>query len=147
MSILENNQDGKTENEIEIALDSEEGERLHTAVLVLLLFLLVSFAAFALGKLSAKTESSKGLTVETVAPDLSENKLARPPVASTSEAPAGASNKEAPFLVGSRNSDKYHFPWCSGAKRINAENTVSFASYEEARKAGYVPAQNCEGLE
>ncbi|TSC60055.1 MAG: Extracellular nuclease [Parcubacteria group bacterium Gr01-1014_107] len=51
------------------------------------------------------------------------------------------------MLVGSKNSDKYHFPWCSGAKRIKEENKVYFASAEEARASGYTPASNCKGLE
>lgn len=50
-------------------------------------------------------------------------------------------------VVGSKNSDKYHFPWCSGAKRIKEENLVTFASIEKARTAGYIPAKNCKGLE
>ena len=50
-------------------------------------------------------------------------------------------------VVGSRNSDKYHYPWCSGAKRITDTNKVEFTSIEEARQAGYQPAGNCPGLE
>lgn len=50
------------------------------------------------------------------------------------------------IVVGSKNSDKYHYPWCSGAKRIAEANKIVFSSIEEARKAGYVPASNCKGL-
>lgn len=49
-------------------------------------------------------------------------------------------------LVGSKNSDKYHLPWCSGAARIAEENKVYFGSVEEAKRAGYTPAANCDGL-
>lgn len=49
-------------------------------------------------------------------------------------------------FVGSKNSDKYHLPWCSGAQRIAEENKVWFASVADATDAGYTPAQNCEGL-
>ncbi len=55
-------------------------------------------------------------------------------------------SQENGIVVGSKNSDKYHYPWCSGAKRIAEENKITFASIEEARKAGYVPASNCKGL-
>ena len=48
--------------------------------------------------------------------------------------------------VGSKNSDKYHLPWCSGAARIAEENKVWFASKEEAEAAGYTPAANCKGI-
>ena len=37
----------------------------------------------------------------------------------------------------------YHFPWCSGARRIKEENKVSFASEQLAITAGYRLAINC----
>ena len=48
--------------------------------------------------------------------------------------------------VASKNGSVYHFPWCSGAKRINDENKVWFTTKEEAEQAGYRPASNCKGL-
>lgn len=48
--------------------------------------------------------------------------------------------------VGSKNSTKYHLPWCSGAARIAEENKVWFESKEAAAAAGYTPAANCKGL-
>lgn len=57
----------------------------------------------------------------------------------------GAGETQGKF-VGSKNSNKYHLPWCSGAKRIKPENQIWFQSEEEARKAGYEPAGNCPGL-
>jgi hypothetical protein len=48
--------------------------------------------------------------------------------------------------VGSLNSDKYHLPWCSGARSISEENQVWFESKEEAEAAGYTPAANCKGI-
>jgi hypothetical protein len=48
--------------------------------------------------------------------------------------------------VASKNSTKYHLPWCSGAARIAEENKVWFASKEEAAAAGYAPAANCKGI-
>jgi len=49
-------------------------------------------------------------------------------------------------LVASKNGTVYHFPWCSGAQRINEENKIWFTSQEEAQAAGYRPAANCKGL-
>ena len=49
-------------------------------------------------------------------------------------------------VVASKNGTKYHLPWCSGAKRINEANKITFASKAEAEKAGYTPAANCPGL-
>ncbi len=50
------------------------------------------------------------------------------------------------LYVGSKNSDKYHLPWCSGAKRITESNKVFFNSKAEAEAAGYTPAGNCKGI-
>jgi hypothetical protein len=57
-----------------------------------------------------------------------------------------AASALAPY-VGSRRSDKYHYPWCSGAKRISPENRIQFRSAQAAADAGYEPAQNCAGLQ
>lgn len=46
-------------------------------------------------------------------------------------------------VVVSKNSDKYHYSWCSGAKRIKPENQVWFTSTAEAESKGYVLAGNC----
>jgi len=48
--------------------------------------------------------------------------------------------------VGSKNSNKYHLPWCSGARRIAEHNKVWFSSKAEAEAAGYTPAGNCKGI-
>jgi hypothetical protein len=48
--------------------------------------------------------------------------------------------------VASKNSTVYHFPWCSGAKRISDSNRITFKTKEEAEQAGYRPAANCKGL-
>lgn len=50
------------------------------------------------------------------------------------------------LYVGSRTSDKYHLPWCSGALRMKEENKVWFSSKEEAEARGYSPASNCRGI-
>lgn len=46
-------------------------------------------------------------------------------------------------VVVSKNSDKYHYGWCSGAKRIKSENQIWFNSAKEAESKGYVLAGNC----
>ena len=57
------------------------------------------------------------------------------------------SNLKSPKLdtrvVVSKNSDKYHYSWCSGAKRIKPENQIWFTSAQEAESKGYVLAGNC----
>jgi len=46
-------------------------------------------------------------------------------------------------VVVSKNSDKYHYSWCSGGKRIKPENQIWFNSAQEAEAKGYVLAGNC----
>ena len=47
-------------------------------------------------------------------------------------------------VVGSKNSDKYHYSWCSGGKRIKPENQVWFENESFAQQAGYTLAGNCQ---
>jgi methylphosphotriester-DNA--protein-cysteine methyltransferase len=46
--------------------------------------------------------------------------------------------------VGSKKSDKYHYPTYKWAKKINPENLVTFASAKDAQTAGYVPCKVCK---
>lgn len=46
-------------------------------------------------------------------------------------------------VFASRNSNKYHFPWCSGTKNIKPENMIVFENENAAIAAGYILAGNC----
>jgi len=46
--------------------------------------------------------------------------------------------------VGSKKSNKYHYPTCSSAQRIKPGNLVTFNSAQDARAAGYVPCKVCK---
>ncbi len=46
--------------------------------------------------------------------------------------------------VASKASDKYHFPHCEWAKKIKAENLITFETAKEARAAGYLPCKVCK---
>lgn len=46
-------------------------------------------------------------------------------------------------VVVSKNSNKYHYSWCAGAKRIKEENKIWFNSVQEAESGGYALAGNC----
>jgi len=48
------------------------------------------------------------------------------------------------MLVGSVNSDKYHWPDCPSAKKISPQNQIWFDSEKEAQAADYVPCGNFE---
>ena len=112
-------------------------------VLVFSIIVLVGVAGFGLGRLSALEEDRTPVEI------LSSQGGAV--VASVEEVGEGNDGAVAPqasagLLVGSKNSNKYHFPWCPGAQRISEQNKVWFSSAEEAKKAGYEPASNCKGL-
>lgn len=47
-------------------------------------------------------------------------------------------------FVGSKKSDKYHYPTCEWAKKIKPENLVTFISVDEAIKGGYIPCKVCK---
>jgi hypothetical protein len=46
--------------------------------------------------------------------------------------------------VGSKTSNKYHYPDCKWAKMISSERLITFKSVEEAQKAGYKPCPTCK---
>lgn len=123
------------------------------------LVLLIASASFGLGKLSRVLETRKPVvirqnqvnsvtegqsgSVSEVQPktvEVKNNTLSASAVSATKPAPGAES------VVASKNGKKYHFPWCSGAKRISDANKIIFANSDEARKAGYTPAVNCKGL-
>lgn len=104
------------------------GDFLSSDFLIVLLVVLVGFASFGLGRLSALEEQRPAVTVT-----------------------KAAVNNEQPMriggqLVASRKGSKYHFPWCPGARAMNENNKIWFDSIEDAQRAGYTPAGNCKGL-
>jgi hypothetical protein len=53
---------------------------------------------------------------------------------------AANSNNSQGIIVASKNSNKYHWPWCAAAKNIKPENQIWFKSEAEAKAAGYTPS-------
>jgi hypothetical protein len=49
-------------------------------------------------------------------------------------------------VVASKGGTKYYAPACKGVERIAPENKVWYDSPADARREGYEPADNCEGL-
>lgn len=126
--------------------ESEVREKALTAVVILL----VGTASFGLGRISAIEDRKEPVKIENlplqahISSAFADNKQN----SSNENSQNGESYlKEGGFLIASKSGGKYHFPWCSGAKRILEENKVYFLSVEEARTAGYEPAANCKGLE
>lgn len=110
---------------------------------VVLVIILVGGASFGLGRLSMIESTRAPVEIQ-----YEEGQL----VSQGANVAKSTSRKEALLpsasgqYVASRNSTKYHFPWCAGAQRIKEENKIWFDSKEEATRAGYSPAANCDGL-
>ena len=105
------------------------------------LIILIGFAGFGLGRLSVIEDNREEVRIE-----FPEHLSAS--VLNADKTPAGASAPASVqgLLVASKNGSKYHFPWCSGGKRISEKNKIWFDSVDEAKKSGYTPAANCKGL-
>lgn len=101
-----------------------------------LCLIFVSTISFNLGKINSLKQTP--ITIDGVAADIYS--------ASNQEGIIKTNNKPTVVdrrVVVSKNSDKYHFTWCSGAKRIKEENKIWFADEAAAQAAGYTKAGNC----
>lgn len=150
---------------INTVMERLKSREFYTVVLILL----VGLASFGLGRLSKleearvpiRIEQQSASTVSSFPPDpfqrgSTESARGRgfeedtAGVSSANGQELAADNSSAPAqggqIVASRNGNKYHFPWCSGAQKIAEANKIWFSSIEEAREAGYTPASNCKGL-
>lgn len=107
---------------------------LKSDILSVIVIVLVAFVGFGLGRLSKIEEGRTPVSVENMGASVG-----------SSLGPSEVLTEEGGF-VASKNSSKYHFPWCPGALRIKEENKIWFSSREEAEKVGYSPAANCKGL-
>lgn len=67
-----------------------------------------------------------------------EGKVAGAETVQSAEGEVQSAGAGSCLFVGSKNSNKYHSPSCSYAKRIKPENVVCFHSKEEAESKGYV---------
>ena len=126
------------------------GERIfdNQIIFTTLIIILVSFSSFGLGRLSKIEENKKPLSIY--------DNIARADnlasiITTESKEPVEVQPPQLGLVAGgkyiaSKNSDKYHAPWWSGAQRINEENKIWFDSKEEAERAGYTPASNCKGI-
>ena len=114
------------------------------------LIFLVGMASFGLGRLSVLWPTKEPITIESqtnadYTQTNAENKQTGAGVI-LRESASGPRESALGKYIASKNGMAYHFPWCPGAQRIKEENKVWFQSKEEAEKAGYKPAGNCEGL-
>jgi len=106
--------------------------------------ILISLISFAAGRLAAPGPEKQPITIERVTSSASANSAFQNII--SGEETQVLEGRTSGLYVGSKNSDKYHLPDCSGAKRIAEHNKIWFNSKEEAEGLGYKPAANCEGL-
>ncbi len=115
-------------------------------IFVCIIIILVAFGSFGLGRLSKTEESRNTLRIDNLKASIintGKKHGKREPNEQIQPLPLSTLGGT---YVGSKNGSKYHFLWCSGAKRIKDGNKVVFNTIEEARGAGYTPAGNCRGL-
>lgn len=106
-------------------------------IVVILIIIFVGLGGFGMGRLSVST-GNIDVPVKLINEVSSRE--------SQSASSLNSFKNEAGLVVASRNGTKYHYPWCSGAKRMKEENKVWFDSITSARAVGLSPAANCKGL-
>ncbi|QQS61224.1 MAG: hypothetical protein IPN70_05055 [Candidatus Moraniibacteriota bacterium] len=118
--------------------------KFHFLIVAIIFF--SSVVSFEIGFLYAQEKNQKPLILEQVREDCPKCALSNKEESSTvlgqtvSKENTGeglSGNKADCLFVGSKNSDKYHSPTCSWAKRIKPENIRCFKNAEEAKQAGY----------
>ncbi len=117
----------------------------HSDLYVAAFIFLVGLASFGLGRLSFLWPNKEPIEItmpDTVNTIYEEGKDG---YNSASKEKASIVSIQGKY-VASKNGTAYHYPWCPGALKIKEVNKVWFNTKEEAEKAGYKPAGNCEGL-
>lgn len=130
-------------------------EKYETKTVLAIGLILVAILSFEMGTLQGQNWKQKPLIIERPieaidTPEKAESTLETQNLASGSmsggavinsgveQNSANLTGAECVF-VGSKNSDKYHLPSCTWAKRIKPENIVCFKSTEDAKSKGYIP--------
>lgn len=111
--------------------------------LIIIIIILSSLASFGLGRLSKIEENKTPIIIEGSSTGNSAAVIKAGLPIKQIGLPAEQIGGN---YVASKNGTKYYFPWCGAAQKISEKNKITFASKEEAEKAGYQPATNCKGL-
>lgn len=114
------------------------------------LFVALSLGSFLLGRASVGVGNTpvsveEGAVVIVATEPTSNAALSATTTTTTPQVTGILSPAEGGY-VASKSGEKYHLPWCSGAKSIKEENKIWFRTKEEAEAAGYTPAANCKGI-
>lgn len=103
---------------------------------------LVGMASFGLGRLSVLWPKKEPITITNGQLPVTDNSISKKASGEEASVSAAVEGK----YVASKSGAAYHYPWCQGALKIKEANKIWFQTKEEAEKAGYKPAGNCEGL-
>lgn len=120
---------------------------------VVLIFgvILVAMISFGLGRLTVTQTTKEPVVIENqragvldnVEQNLNQDNAGQntnnEKSSSSANQKSDAASSEKGIIVASKNGTKYHWPWCSWAKKIKPENQAWFSSEAEAKAAGYEP--------
>lgn len=109
-------------------------------LLVAILFVVVTFLAFGLGRLSALQQTAPPVAFV-------DGPYTAGTASTQAESTQPITTAATGAIVASKKGTKYHFPWCPGAQQMSESNKIYFDNEAAARAAGYTPASNCKGLQ
>jgi len=107
-------------------------------ILLTIGIILIALISFGAGRLTADSTDKEPIIIQNP-----ENSYSASVYQSVKEQSDEKQIEQGTF-VASKNSNKYHWPNCSAAKRISSENQVWFSSETEAQSTGYVRCSNFE---
>lgn len=108
---------------------------------LILLIVLISILSFQLGRISNLSTGGESIKVERASLQEIFNQDSNRQTTPNSD---NRGEERIDFrVVVSKNSNRYHFLWCPGAKQIKEENKIYFNTEQEAINAGYILAGNC----
>ena len=104
---------------------------------------LISFLSFQLGRISRSASQPIKIEKANVQEIFGAQNTNLQIKANNTDRGEGKDLKINFLVVASKNSNKYHFLWCPGAKQIKETNKIYFESEAKAIAAGYTLAGNC----
>jgi len=125
-------------------------------IVLVISIILIALISFGLGRLTAPEIVKEPVTIEeplssqsaaisgqltstTTEEILGQENIERQGNTEIASTSSNETSNEKGIIVASKYGKKYHWPWCSWAKKIKPENQVWFKSEAEAQKAGYQP--------
>lgn len=115
-------------------------------IVLVISIILIALISFGLGRLTAPNIIKEPVTIEEHNFSSQSATISNQLTGTTTEITSQTSSNEKGIIVASKYGKKYHWPWCTWAKKIKPENQVWFKSEEEAKKAGYQPCSAFQKL-